>query len=158
MSMMPGIIVMPSESITRAPGGILIDASGPAATMRLPSITTAASSTGGPPKPSMRRPPARTSDSAWAETAAKSIATISRRMAVGYSHEANRDLGRPSGPRCLPETRGACDDVERDSADSAARRADGHDRREGGVRATARRERAERAGADERALALAARR
>src|SRR6266540_775909 len=68
MSMMPGIIVMPSVSIMRAPGGILIDASGPAATMS--------------------RPPARTSDSAFAETAvARNSATINRRMARNLSYD-----------------------------------------------------------------------
>ena len=48
---------MPSVETTSAPAGIATSPCRPTAVIRSPSITTTLSSSGGPPKPSISRPP-----------------------------------------------------------------------------------------------------
>src|SRR5262245_40811973 len=59
--MRPGRIVLPLTSIVRLPVGTATPPRLPTALTRLPSITMTASSTGGPPVPSMSVPPRMTS-------------------------------------------------------------------------------------------------
>src|SRR5215471_15453128 len=55
--MMPGITVIPTDRMTFAAAGTVTWPSRPTAVMWFPSIKTTESSIGGPPYPSINRPP-----------------------------------------------------------------------------------------------------
>src|SRR5690349_7708922 len=89
MSHRPGRTLMPSVEITWAPSGIGTWPIRPTASMRSPLRMITLSSTGGPPWPSIRRPPTR----AWTGPEAGGAAPRQSRERASVAAQADRFMG-----------------------------------------------------------------